>query len=69
MYNDTVCGLLCLAAFTWHHGFWIHLCCNIASELDSFVLLNNIPLYAQTMWIWVPTSPQVILKHAQIGEP
>ena len=25
--NHIICGLLCLAAFTWHDVFKVHLCC------------------------------------------
>lgn len=52
-WNLTTCGPLCLASFTQHDGFATHPWCCVAAP-HSFLWLNNVPSYGQTI-ICLPT--------------
>ena len=46
--NGIIHGLLCLASFTRHNVFKVHLCCSLYHEFIPFMWLNNIPLCGWT---------------------
>ena len=35
--NHTICGLLCLASFSWHNIFEVHPCCSMYQQIIRFI--------------------------------
>ena len=36
LWNHTICGLLCLASFTWHNVFRVYSCCSVCQYFLHF---------------------------------